>query len=83
MSEQGNAQGQPETQPEGTADVQAGVADAEPDETLAPAEDADNPGGVSDEQHVSSATDLPEGAEADPLTDQKPEPVVEQESHDG
>lgn len=38
---------------------------------------------TTDEGHVSNVTDLPEGAEVDPLTDQQPVPVVEDESHDG
>lgn len=33
------------------------------------------------EGHVSTATDLPEGAKIDPLTDQRPEAVQEQERH--
>lgn len=66
----------------GVASTPTREGEQERDEALAPAEDADNPGLVSDEQHESTATDLPEGATIDPLTDQRPEPVVEQETHD-
>ena len=36
-------------------------------------------GEQTDAGHVSTATDLPAGAEIDPLTDQGPEPVHESE----
>jgi len=62
-------------------------------ENIAPAEDADNPGagettggddgetGTDDPAatHRTTVTDLPDGAEVDPLTDTKPEPVQEAE----
>lgn len=50
-----------------------------PDETETPAEDTP----TTDAGHVSSVTDLPEGAEVDPLTDQGPQAVVDKEEHDG
>jgi len=49
--------------------------DAAIEQEAAEEEDAEQ----TDAGHVSTATDLPEGAEIDPLTDQRPEPVHESE----
>ena len=49
--------------------------DAAIEQEAAEEEDAEQ----TDAGHVSTATDLPEGAETDPLTDQRPEPVHESE----
>lgn len=57
--------------------------DAPQDETLAPAEDAEGQPDAPEQGHASTATDLPEGAEIDPLTDQQPVPVEEKAEHDG
>lgn len=55
--------------PDEAQQAQGEVTQADEDET-------------ADEGHTSTVTDLPEGAEVDPLSDQRPEPVVEKDTYD-
>ena len=61
---------EPQTGPEPDTDTEPDTDDEQTDD--------EQPGNVP-----SSVTDLPEGAEVDPLTDARPQPVEEAEPDDG